>query len=253
MAAQNVPRVFPHLERELPLPKYVLKKHNGPYMWLAPKGHYEFMHMDPDDNFLIILEGQKRVKLFSPSPVSRMYPNPLGSKGKTIQSRVILGENNEEKYPQFSEEGMIEVTVNAGEMLFIPAFFWHQVTTTTNTLSVNIFFGDDGENDFLEKIMKFPQWDGFSYWLLNILEQNRKLAIFPEILRDLPFSLTQFLIKQLHETPSAKQLERLVALVRERFAEDFMKHKAIISCPASTFPKRKHARQIKIRGLKWRG
>ena len=37
------------------------KLHLGPYLWLALKGHYEFCHFDPDDNFLIMIKGRKQV------------------------------------------------------------------------------------------------------------------------------------------------------------------------------------------------
>ena len=39
----------------MPVPPLVGKLHAGPFMWIAPKGHYEYCHMDPDDNFLLIL------------------------------------------------------------------------------------------------------------------------------------------------------------------------------------------------------
>ena len=38
------------------------KLHLGPYLWLALKGHYEFCHFDPDDNFLTMIRGRKQVK-----------------------------------------------------------------------------------------------------------------------------------------------------------------------------------------------
>ena len=37
--------------------------------------------------------------------------------------------------------------------LFIPAFWWHQVTSVKETISINIFWGDAGVNDFLTKVM----------------------------------------------------------------------------------------------------
>ena len=30
-------------------------------MWVALKGHYEFCHYDPDDNFLVMIRGRKQV------------------------------------------------------------------------------------------------------------------------------------------------------------------------------------------------
>jgi hypothetical protein len=38
----------------------------GPFLWIAPVGHYEYLHIDPDDNFLLILSGSKTIRLFAP-------------------------------------------------------------------------------------------------------------------------------------------------------------------------------------------
>ena len=35
-----------------------------------------------------------------------------------------------------------ECHLKAGEMLFIPAFYWHQVTSIDTCISINMFFGD---------------------------------------------------------------------------------------------------------------
>ena len=44
---QNTSRVFPQLVSELPEPfPLVGKKHSGPFMWIAARGHYEFPHFD---------------------------------------------------------------------------------------------------------------------------------------------------------------------------------------------------------------
>jgi hypothetical protein len=40
---------------DIPLPDIVGKVHGGPYMWIAPKGHYEYCHIDADDGLLFIL------------------------------------------------------------------------------------------------------------------------------------------------------------------------------------------------------
>ena len=46
----------------MPLPAHLRdhgKLHLGPYLWLALRGHYEFCHFDPDDNFLVIIQGRE--------------------------------------------------------------------------------------------------------------------------------------------------------------------------------------------------
>ena len=59
LAVASLHQAFPQLLDELPMPDYLThdgsKIHLGPYMWVALKGHYEFCHYDPDDNFLVIV------------------------------------------------------------------------------------------------------------------------------------------------------------------------------------------------------
>ena len=62
LAVASMQQAFPELLDDVPLPKYLQdygKLHLGPYMWVALKGHYEFCHYDPDDNFLVMIEGRK--------------------------------------------------------------------------------------------------------------------------------------------------------------------------------------------------
>ena len=62
LAVASMQQAFPQLLDDVPLPKYLQdygKLHLGPYMWVALQGHYEFCHFDPDDNFLIMIQGRK--------------------------------------------------------------------------------------------------------------------------------------------------------------------------------------------------
>eukprot|EP01052_Picozoa_sp_SAG31_P013336 SAG31_NODE_800_length_12014_cov_11.050608_5_plen_257_part_00 len=131
LAIQNVLRNFQELKAELPLPSYVRKKHSGPFMWIASAGHYEFAHFDPDDNFLIPIRGKKRVRMWSAADFQRMYPNPLGSKGRTVQFEVDSEKPDFTRHPRaagpWTGGGPWEVVVEPGQLLFIPAFTIHQV------------------------------------------------------------------------------------------------------------------------------
>ena len=62
LAVASMQQAFPELLDDVPLPIYLQnygKLHLGPYMWVALKGHYEFCHFDPDDNFLIMIKGRE--------------------------------------------------------------------------------------------------------------------------------------------------------------------------------------------------
>lgn len=113
MAVQNIKQAFPQLEDQIHIPEFVEKMHAGPFLWIANKGHYEFCHFDPDDNCLVILNGRKKVMLFG-SDLNSMYPNKIGSKGKTIQSQVFVDEPDLDRFPNFKHANCFEVGFQFG-------------------------------------------------------------------------------------------------------------------------------------------
>ena len=247
LAVASLQQAFPQLLDDLPLPEYLTtngKIHLGPYMWVALAGHYEFNHFDPDDNFLIQLNGRKQIRLFGLEYLESLYPNKLGSQGKTIQSQVNLDNPDIEKYPLFATTKCQYAILSPGEMLFIPAFYWHQVSALDSGISANIFFGNGGENNYLEKVLRAPYRDHFKYWLLNIIEQNRSYSdTFSKMIHRLPEVLRHFFIKQWHEVASEQQIGRVIQMIEEEIKLNEIPHVNT----ETKFPP-----PLKIRGLRGR-
>ena len=206
LATSNVARVFPELVDELPSLPLVAKKHCGPFLWIAAPGHYEFAHFDPDDNLLVPVIGRKRVRMWAPEDFHRLYPNPLGSSGRTVQFQAASDEPDPERHPLARGLKCWEALVCPGQQLFIPGFTIHQVTSLDACVSVNVFCGDQGSSDYLAKLCRPPRLGAFSYWLLNIVEQNRPFEGWSRTLPYLPRSLSAFLANQLKETATESQL-----------------------------------------------
>ena len=212
-------------------------------MWVALKNHYEFCHYDPDDNFLVMIQGRKQVRLFGYGHLQSLYPNPLGSHGKTIQSQVDLDQVDGEKFPLFLKDPSLHCqhcVLHPGEILFIPAFYWHQVTALDTGISVNMFYGEGGEHDFIEKILKPPYAEHFEYWFLNIIQQNIGCDSFQRMLARLPEVLFHFFLKQWHETATNDHVEQVVKLVLNHCQ---------INCLPNLKDSSKFPPILKIRGL----
>jgi ribosomal protein L16 Arg81 hydroxylase len=106
------------------------------------------------------------------------------------------------------------INTEPGDMLYIPVFYWHQVCSLTDSISMNIFFGDNGENNFVEKIITTHK-EKFSFWLLNIIEQNRELESFGTLYHQLEKALYYFFIKQWHDEASDEQLKVVMEIVND--------------------------------------
>jgi len=96
LAALNIKKALKQICHETHVPDFFSshKIHSGPFLWLARSGHYEYTHMDPDEGCLVMIQGQKQVRLFDSTFPDLMKPNTLGSLGRTVQSTLDLEQNN---------------------------------------------------------------------------------------------------------------------------------------------------------------
>lgn len=86
------------------------------------------------DNILIQVSGRKRVILFSPQDASNLYLN--GDK-----SEVLDIDNPDLKtFPKFSSAIPFECYLEAGDVLFIPALWFHNVLSIDFGVAVNVFW-----------------------------------------------------------------------------------------------------------------
>ena len=115
------------------------------------------------------------------------------------------------------------------------------------SISVNIFFGDAGESNFIEKLIS-NKLEAFSFWLLNIIEQNRPLVTFPLMLSELGFTIERFLTQQFKEYATEAQTQVLVKIVME-----YLQLKELPPPPPiKDSSDRVNPPRLKIRGLLWR-
>lgn len=75
----------------------------------------EYCHLDPDEGLLIMLQGKKQVRLFG-CDIPSMYPNEMGSKGRTIQSKVNCDNPDLDVHPLFNGTTCHHTMLNSGEM-----------------------------------------------------------------------------------------------------------------------------------------
>lgn len=112
--------------------------------FIALSGHVTCLHCDPFDGILMQLSGVKRVVLFPPSQLSNLYPFPVtahlrhGLKRRASYSQVYPDRPDFDTFPKFRAawQQRYEVILEAGDVLFIPVGWWHEVTALGKGLSV---------------------------------------------------------------------------------------------------------------------
>lgn len=106
-------------------------------LWIGPIGHVECLHYDAMDGTLMQLHGSKRVVLFPPSQTFNLYPYPFyahlryGLKLRSWFSRVYPDQPDFQAFPRLRQalKYRSDVTLQPGELLYIPAGWWHEVTS----------------------------------------------------------------------------------------------------------------------------
>eukprot|EP00899_Mesostigma_viride_P010045 jgi/Mesvir1/19041/Mv12803-RA.2 len=110
-----------------------------PFVWLSPAGAVSTLHYDASESFLVQLKGRKRMLLFAPEDLHRLYPyaddHPLRRRAQVDPCLPDL-----ERFPLFEEARgrVMEVVLNPGDVLFFPGYWAHY--TESMDLSVSLSF-----------------------------------------------------------------------------------------------------------------
>lgn len=110
-------------------------KMGPPRFWLGPAGTMTPLHCDYDDNIFAQIWGTKRIFLSPPHHGEFLYAweaNPV-----LFGSFVNPEAPDFDKFPLARQATLIEVIVNPGDMLYIPAGWYHYVHALTFSLSSN--------------------------------------------------------------------------------------------------------------------
>jgi hypothetical protein len=110
-------------------------KMGPPRFWIGPARTVTPLHCDYDDNIFAQIWGTKRIFLAPPHHAEFLYPSEANA--------ILFGSPFDpespdfDKFPLARQATTIEVIVNPGDMLYVPAGWYHQVRALTFSLSSN--------------------------------------------------------------------------------------------------------------------
>ncbi len=114
-------------------------------IWLGPGGHTTPLHWDSNDGTLLQTYGSKKLILFPPAQSGNLYPFSIFQ--KTFPpwfSQVHPQTPDFSKFPRLKTAlaHKLEIELHLLELLYIPAFWWHEVTSigSSYTCSFNRFW-----------------------------------------------------------------------------------------------------------------
>jgi len=126
-------------------------------IWLGNGKTVGKLHFDEYDNLLCQVSGKKTVVLFDPHKNENLYEGyireavlsyspPSDSFARTtlsdstslVMSPVDISHPDLERYPLFKKAKSMECTIEAGEVLYLPSFWWHEVRSSPDEHRRNI-------------------------------------------------------------------------------------------------------------------
>jgi len=154
------------LKNEISLPSFLVSGLSDSFLWLSSFPARSIVHFDPTDNLFCQVLGSKNVTLYGPDQGEFLYASVVvegkyrpsefnADKGiyfdRSHGSRLPVNDNYE-NFPLFQKATPFwSGEIKAGEGLFIPPFWWHDVRCGKNDFNVSLntwcdaFYGVHGD------------------------------------------------------------------------------------------------------------
>lgn len=98
-------------------------------LWISGPGLTVGLHFDAAENLNFSLRGKKRFVLYPPG-VRAYYPLPMFSQTAHISGVFREGPSPDlGRFPRFDPARAIDIELCEGEVLYLPAYWWHQVSS----------------------------------------------------------------------------------------------------------------------------
>ncbi|XRB15429.1 bifunctional peptidase and arginyl-hydroxylase [Pseudoscourfieldia marina] len=112
--------------------------------WIGTAHTVTPLHYDSYDTMFVQVVGTKRFTLFDKTETPRLYrtrrESTRANASTTNFSAVDVDAPDLDKYPLFAEASGVTVTLEPGDVLYIPSNVWHHVRALTPSASISFAF-----------------------------------------------------------------------------------------------------------------
>ncbi|XP_077473459.1 tRNA wybutosine-synthesizing protein 5 [Stigmatopora argus] len=131
----DISKQFPELAEDFHIPEFFEPGHFFSSVFRISSRHLQlWTHYDVMDNLLAQVTGRKRVVLFSPQDALHLYL--AGDKSEVLE----IDSPDVNLYPEFAKATRYECVLQPGDLLFIPALWFHNTLALEFGVGVNVFW-----------------------------------------------------------------------------------------------------------------
>ncbi|MBU9682176.1 cupin-like domain-containing protein [Burkholderia gladioli] len=135
---QSIPQLLPELLDNLVVPEWIAANRPMINLWFGRRTSSQ-LHFDYSNNLFAQLHGSKEFALFAPDETPRLYPYHHDAATAHL-SNVEPDRPDLAAYPDYARAEAMRFTIHAGELLFMPVFWWHHVRAPGVSVSVNFWW-----------------------------------------------------------------------------------------------------------------
>ncbi|KAM9804994.1 HSPB1-associated protein 1 homolog [Neosynchiropus ocellatus] len=140
----------PEMFEDVKWSEFGFSKRNGKEstLWIGTKGANTPCHQDSYGcNLVLQVQGRKRWHLFPPDDTSKLYPTRIPYEESSVFSQVDVLNPDLRKFPAFQSARVHCVTLEPGQVMFVPRHWWHYVESIDDlTVSVNTWIELEEDN-----------------------------------------------------------------------------------------------------------
>jgi Cupin-like domain len=155
MAQVDFPKYFPELLKDIIYPEYFRKKPKVTYLFFGfsdkKSTSATYLHFDEIHNVFVQIRGKKRFLLYPPTNYLSFYPPLEDNRYASTMSKVNPDEANMELFPNFPWQDKMEIILEAGDILYLPPFWWHHVTSVNENISLTFWYPPTLKDFFTQK------------------------------------------------------------------------------------------------------
>ena len=109
--------------------------------WWGRDGQTSLLHYDDNENFICQFDGEKQFLLFDVIELDRLYPQ-----GQTeYTSASERASSTADQFPRFAKATPHVARIGPGDLLYVPCYWWHRVTSFGRNIAVSYIIDETME------------------------------------------------------------------------------------------------------------